>query len=413
MPEPITAPVSQAVAQTPDEIRAAAMNEALELQNAGARLGLEMEVREALGRGLSGDAVRKMITDKLVERGGNPFSTPAAAVQLTEKEQRSYSIARAIMAQATNTSCFEREVSQEVSKKLGREARGIYVPTTLGMKRSLDATVQATAQGLISQEPVTFIEFLYAALALRKCGATFLPGCVGNIPFARQISTPGITWTGDDPTLAVANGDQILQVFTMSPKQAMAKRQYSKQLLTQTAGFADTYVMNDLAQSHALGIDLAGLFGAGTSNQPMGVANQTGLTVVPIATNGAAPTFANTVALETAVALANVDTTNAAYLTNTKVRGQREGDRQRLRCLGHQPGPLQPHQGHRHRSLRHPVWRLARADHRGVGRPGPRDGSLHPRRPGPDPGHLHSAGGRQPAAHPELRGHPRRPVLAA
>jgi hypothetical protein len=79
--------------------------------------------------------------------------------------------------------------------------------------------------------------------------------------------------------------------------------------------------MNDLAQSHALGIDLAGLFGAGTSNQPMGVANQTGLTVVPIATNGAAPTFANTVALETAVALANVDTTNAAYLTNTKVRG--------------------------------------------------------------------------------------------
>jgi HK97 family phage major capsid protein len=313
-------PVAQAV--NTDEIRANAMNEALELQGAGARLGLEKEVREALGRGLSGDAIRKLITDKLVERSANPFAAPVAAVQLTDKEQRSYSIARAIMAQATNTACFEREVSQEIQKTLGREAKGIYVPTNLGMKRALDATVTATAAGLISQEPVTFIEFLYAALALRKAGATFLPGCVGNIPFARQITTPGAQWTGDDPVApGVTNGDPTIQVFTMTPKQLMAQRSYSKQLLAQTAGFADTYVMQDLAQAHALAVDLAGMFGLGSSNQPMGLANATGLTIVPFGTNGAAPTFANMVAMETAVALGNVDTTDAAYLTNTKVRG--------------------------------------------------------------------------------------------
>jgi len=313
---------NQATTQTPDEIRANAMNEALELQGAGARLGLDKEVREALGRGLSGDAVRKIITDKLVERSGNPFSTPAAAVQFSEKEQKSYSIARAIMAQATGINCFEREVSQDIQKTLGREAKGIYVPTNLGMKRALDATVQATASGLISQEPVTFIEFLYAALALRRAGCTFLPGCVGNIPFARQISTPGAQWTGDDPVApGVTNGDPTLQVFTMTPKQLMAQRAYSKQLLAQTAGFADTYVMQDLAQAHALAVDMAGMFGAGSSNQPMGIANATGLTIVPLGTNGAAPDFAHVVAMETQVALGNVDTSDAAYLTNTKVRG--------------------------------------------------------------------------------------------
>jgi HK97 family phage major capsid protein len=101
----------------------------------------------------------------------------------------------------------------------------------------------------------------------------------------------------------------------------MAQRQYSKQLLAQTSGFADTYVMSDLAQAHALSLDLAGLFGTGASNQPMGIANATGLDVIPCGANGGAPTYANMVALETAVAVGNVDTTTAAYITNTKVRG--------------------------------------------------------------------------------------------
>jgi len=317
------APVVQAV--NTEEIRANAMVEALELQSVGARLGLETEVREALGRGLSGDAVRKMLTDKMVARAqsGNAFSQPPqAAVTLTDKETKGYSIARAILAQASNTMCFEREVSQEIAKKLNRESKGIYVPTNIQMARSLDATVAATAQGLISSAPVTFIEYLYQKLVLRKAGATFLPGCVGNIPFARQITTPGATWTGDNPGSPVGNGDPALAMFTMSPKQLMAKRQYSKALLMQTAGFSDSYVMNDLAKDHAIAIDLASMFGTGASNQPTGVANiATGLSIVPCGPNGAAPIFANIVALESAVALGNVDTTAACYVSNTKVRG--------------------------------------------------------------------------------------------
>jgi hypothetical protein len=39
-------------------------------------------------------------------------------------------------------------------------------------------------------------------------------------------------------------------------------------------------------------------------------------------TNGAAPTWANIIALETAVAFANADIGNMGYLTNAKVRGK-------------------------------------------------------------------------------------------
>jgi HK97 family phage major capsid protein/HK97 family phage prohead protease len=320
MPTPEEIAAAQRAAETlKSEARASAVNDTLAVMELATRANLAKEAADMLRGGSEAPAIRSMLLDKIMERGGNPFSS--APVALTEKEQQSYSIARAISAQATGANCFEREVSQELAKKLGREAGGIYVPTYISQTRAQDATVAATAKNLISNEQVTFIELLRNMTVVIQAGATTMPGCVGNIPFARQNAAGGATWTGDNPGGGVGNSDPTTETFTMSPKQLMAKRTYSKQLLAQTAGFADRYVNEDLAQAHGLELDRAALFGTGNTNQPLGVTAMSGIGAVAGGTNGAAPGWSHVVNLETAIAVANALMGNLAYITNNKARG--------------------------------------------------------------------------------------------
>ena len=62
--------------------------------------------------------------------------------------------------------------------------------------------------------------------------------------------------------------------------------------------------------------------GSGSSNQPTGLLNISGIGSVAGGTNGLAPTYEHMVDLESAVANANADSGSLAYLTNTKVRGK-------------------------------------------------------------------------------------------
>ncbi|MBT9154932.1 MAG: hypothetical protein DDT39_01618 [Firmicutes bacterium] len=84
----------------------------------------------------------------------------------------------------------------------------------------------------------------------------------------------------------------------------------------------DNFVRSDLATVLALAIDLAALHGTGVANQPRGIANTTGIGVVIGGVNGAVPTWANVVGLETAAAILNADVGSLSYITNARVRGR-------------------------------------------------------------------------------------------
>jgi len=81
-------------------------------------------------------------------------------------------------------------------------------------------------------------------------------------------------------------------------------------------------VRRDLATVLALAIDYAALHGSGTSNQPTGVANTSGIGSVAGGANGAAPTWEHIVQLETEVAVDNADIGALAYMTNSRVAGK-------------------------------------------------------------------------------------------
>jgi HK97 family phage major capsid protein len=78
----------------------------------------------------------------------------------------------------------------------------------------------------------------------------------------------------------------------------------------------------DLASGIAQEIDRVGLAGSGSGAEPTGVINTAGIGAVAGGTNGLAPTYAHMVSLEEAVAIANADIGNMAYVTNAKMRAQ-------------------------------------------------------------------------------------------
>jgi HK97 family phage major capsid protein len=79
----------------------------------------------------------------------------------------------------------------------------------------------------------------------------------------------------------------------------------------------------DLSTVLSLALDAAAIAGTGADNQPTGILNTDGIGDVACGDpDGAAPTWADIVALETEVAVDNADVGALAYLTNAKARGK-------------------------------------------------------------------------------------------
>ena len=288
-----------------------------------AKQGGERKASEALRAGKS---VEQFRADMLQHMATQPV--PTADVGLSDKEARAFSFVRAFNAlanpgdrKAQEAASFEREASDAVAAKQGRSAQGFFVPTEVQRR---DLTVSpATAGGntvATNLLAASFIDLLRNKLAVTGLGAQFLSGLVGNIAIPRATGGATAYWVAESgaPTESQAAFDQV----TMSPKTVGAYSDISRKLLLQSSIDVEGFVRNDLASVLALAIDLAAINGTAAGNQPRGLLATSGIGDVAGGANGAAPTWANMVELESDIAIANADVGTMGYLTNAKVRGK-------------------------------------------------------------------------------------------
>lgn len=261
----------------------------------------------------------------------------AADVVLNERETSQYSVLRGIMSSlGEGEAGFEMEVSQEISRKLGRGTTGLFVPTSLrsgvqgvpGMRAPVAGAAVAGANAAggytVPTELQPIIEALYGKMLLRKMGAQTMTGLSGNIPFPKELALPALQWFAEN------GGDDITETdlsnyfgqIALSPKQAGATLTYSRMFLQQTSLSAEAFFRNRLALIGALGLDKAGIQGTGANNQPRGILSTSGIGLVAAGDNGAVPTWENIVALETDVAVDNADFGSLGYLTTPEMRGK-------------------------------------------------------------------------------------------
>lgn len=245
---------------------------------------------------------------------------PADELGMSDGEVKGYSLVRAIRGLISGNmekiAPFEKRCSDEIAKKLGKEARGFYMPHDI---KKRDLTVGSSAGGgyTVATDLLasSFIELLRNKMVVRKLGATILSGLQGNVAIPKQSGGATAYWVAESnaPTESQQTFDQV----TLTPKTVGAYTDMSRKLIIQSSIDIESFVRNDLATILALAIDKAAINGSGSGAEPTGILNTSG--IGNVGTSPAAPTFANMIELWSDVAAENADIGALAFLTNPLV----------------------------------------------------------------------------------------------
>lgn len=289
--------------------------------------GLDDLAGKAIQSGMSVDQFRALALDKMASA-----PKPTAEIGMNEQEQKRYSLLRALNflanpndRRAREAASFELECSQAAADVRGKASQGLLIPFDI-LSRSLvqrDLNVgTATAGGnLVATNllSASFIDLLRNAMVIDGLGTQMLTGLVGNIAIPGQSGAATAYWVteGNAPT----ESQQTIRQVTMSPKTVGAYTDISRKLILQESIGVEAFVQRDLATVIGLAIQSVAIQGGG-SNEPTGILATAGIGDVAGGTNGAAPTWANIVELESDVSVANADVGSLAYLTNARVRGR-------------------------------------------------------------------------------------------
>jgi HK97 family phage major capsid protein/HK97 family phage prohead protease len=284
--------------------------------------------RELIDGGRTIDEARAAVLEKLgtqpVEQVIRSADITSNDVGLSDKETRSFSFARALnfLANPSDVSArraaeFEIEVGKAAAQKYERSSNGIVIPNEV-LRRDLVVGTPTAGGNLVADELLagSFIDLLRNRLALAQAGVTMLTGLQGNISIPRQTSAATAYWVGENgsPT----ESQQAIDQVNMTPKTVGAFVDYSRRLLLQSSIDVEGMIRNDLARVIALELDRAAIYGTGSSNQPLGLTNTTGIGSQTITTFG---TFAEYIGMETDVASANADAGSLRYVINAAARG--------------------------------------------------------------------------------------------
>lgn len=272
--------------------------------------------------------------------GGAPSVTDLGNGEKREHDEmkKRYSLHKAIRSQMPNGKLdgVELEIHQETSKRAaeaGVSISGVAIPMPERRADGQTVTQDSGAYGanLVPTELQSPIEFLRPSPVLEKLGARFLTGLQGNLKF--PTNDGGITAIWEGEVDAVGNTKNAYGSKTMSPKRLAVSTLISLQNLAQSAIDLEMFTIEEIRAAIANAIDIAGINGSGSNDQPLGILNTSGINTIAGDTNGLAPTWPQIVDMETKVFVANANSARMGYLINPVTRGK-------LKVTKHQAGDL-------------------------------------------------------------------------
>ena len=264
---------------------------------------------------------------ELLEAIGNqPLDTQE--IGLTKSEVRDFSLMKAVRAMANPTDRnaqrdaeFEFEASREAAQRAGIDPQGLYLPHDVlrswnqrDLNTSNDSALVAEAY-----RGGDFIDVLRNASSVMQAGATMLTGLSGDVKIPKKTAASSGAWIATEGG-ASTESEPIFGQVTMSPKTVGAFTDITRLMMMQSSLDIESLVRNDLSTGIALAIDNGALQGSGSSGQPTGIKNTSGINA-PTSFAAANPTFAEVVAMETAVAEDNALMGNLAYILPASMLG--------------------------------------------------------------------------------------------
>lgn len=261
-----------------------------------------------------------------------------AGLGYDERDINSYSLVRAIQncvlrgKAEPDPDTIEGDAHVKMSKRdLGFQPSGFLVPPDAAIsRRSLsrydrakmqrDLQVQVFAQGgaTVATELITpIIEVLRNKMVTERLGVRVMAGLEGNVVIPRQTA-PGTAYAvGEIAALTLSN--QALDQVPVAPKRVGTTGQYSKQLVLQSSIDVESFMRDDFLKVLAIMWDRLILNGQGAASEPLGIMNTAGVGSVNF---GGAASWASIVSFWTAVASANADVGEMAYVTSPSAAGR-------------------------------------------------------------------------------------------
>lgn len=279
------------------------------------------------------DDMQRELLDNYEKRSTKviPDQTRNVNIGMNNDEISRFSLMRAIRAMLPNATNadreaakFELECSAEAQRQYGREAQGIMIPADV-LSRAFNAggapntpTGAYTGANLVDTDfrADSFIEMLRNKTTIMRLAHT-LPGLVGNVEIPKQIGASSAYWLGEGEDATETT--PIIGQLDLTPHTVGAYTDITRKLLMQSSLDVERLVWNDLGAAIAQMIDYTAYYGTGVDKQPLGLLNVDGINAVDFA--AANPTFAELVALETAIATDNADVNSMAYVMNAAMRG--------------------------------------------------------------------------------------------
>jgi HK97 family phage major capsid protein/HK97 family phage prohead protease len=290
-----------------------AQRNASQIVELGAKHGRSDLAHKAISEGRSIEEFRGELLDVI----GSSTALEKKEIGLTKKEQKRFSLFKVVNAlanpsdrRAQEAAAFEFEVSRAAAQAYGANPQGLMVPFEVLGKRDLNS---ADESDLFSDDfrGGEFVDVLRNASSVMQAGARMLTGLSGDVAIPKKATSASAAWIATEGG-AATESEMTTTSITMVPRQLAAFTDITRQLRQQSSLDVENLVRDDLAQSLALAVDLAALQGSGSSGQPTGIKNTSGVNTTTF--SAAAPTFAEIVAMETAVANDNALMGNLSYI---------------------------------------------------------------------------------------------------
>lgn len=283
------------------------------------RYGFEDKVEEFVTSERSLEEIKAEIIKEWSAR--NKATTFSQAPAIHVKQERSYSLGKAIVAASTGNwkdAGYEREQSQELAHKSERNwnEHTFHVDPNMVVRSSNTVGGVGSGAELVGTQymPERLIDALWNKTFLGSLGTDSMLGLQGNASFPVINSNATSTFVGEVGPLPAAQSLGTA-LKTISPKQMVSKFEYSRQLLVQGLPNIEAKVMDQLYRSIAQKLDEVALANSGVTLSTTGLLNEI-TQVVSMGTNGGIPTLAAFWELQKALINSKTLQGNLAYLTS-------------------------------------------------------------------------------------------------
>ncbi len=291
--------------------------------------GIVIDEARAISEGVSPDAFREQAFTALVGRQAS--FTPGEPSRIEARDMARFDLGSALrsMISGAPLTGIEREMIQEGEREATRagiaDSGTIMLPSMLVRRqngqRDITATGSSGAEGgyTIPTIPTGLLDDFFNASIMRQLGGTILTGLNGNVDFPRLIAGTAAAKKAEN-----ASADEVTPTFgklSLTPKRLPAFIDVSQQLLLQSNQAIEAMIRMHLT-NQMLATQEAAFFHGGGTSEANGIAGTSSIGSVVGGTNGAAPTYANMVALESAVDAQNAMGGNLRYATNGQIRAK-------------------------------------------------------------------------------------------